>query len=114
MPIRILLLVTILLTSLSFPQTADAHSCPDNGKMEHSMVMQSDSIVCEHNKVDHDTCCADMTLLHCSGGAVLFIGEASSVNTIRMKLSSKVDSPLDTLVRAKHASNLFRPPIVIA
>jgi len=39
---------------------------------------------------------------------------SSSVNAAAVNLSAKVDAPVDTSIRAKHASNLFRPPIITA
>ena len=114
MQVRILLLMTVLLVSMSFPQTADAHACHDNGQMQHSMMQEASASDCEHEKQKHNSCCADMTIRHCSGSPILFVGQSSSVNTAVINLSSKVDSPIDTSIRVKYASNLFRPPIIIA
>ena len=112
--IRILLVMAVLLVSMSFSQTADAHACHDDGQMQHSMVQKADASDCEHEEQKHNSCCADMTVRHCSGSSVLFIGQLSSVNALAVNLSSKVYAPIDTLIRAKHASNLFRPPIITA
>ena len=114
MLIRILLLMTVLLVSMSFSQTADAHACHDDGQMQHSMMQEADASDCEHETQKHNSCCADMTIRHCSGGSVLFVGQSSSVNAAAVNLSAKVDAPIDTSIRAKHASNLFRPPIITA
>ncbi|EAQ32950.1 MULTISPECIES: hypothetical protein [Idiomarina] len=114
MLIRILLLMTVLLVSMSFSQTADAHACHGKGQMQHSMMQKADVSDCEHEKQKHNSCCADMTIRHCSGGSVLFVGQSSSVNAAAVNLCAKVDAPIDTSIRAKHASNLFRPPIITA
>ena len=114
MLIRILLLMTVLLVSMSFSQTADAHACHGKGQMKHSMMQKADVSDCEHEKQKHNSCCADMTIRHCSGGSVLFVGQSSSVNAAAVNFSTKVDAPVDTSIRAKHASSLFRPPIITA
>lgn len=112
--IRILLLMTVLLVSMSFSQTAEAHACHDNSQMQHSTMYEADTNDCEHETQKNNSCCADMTIRHCSGGSVLFVGQYSSVNAAAVNLSAKVDAPIDTSIRAKHASNLFRPPIITA
>ncbi len=112
--IRILLVMAVILVSMSFSQTADAHACHDDGQMQHSMMQEADASDCEHEEQKHNSCCADMTIRHCSGGSVLFVGQSSSVNAAAVNLSAKVDAPIDTSIRAKHASNLFRPPIITA
>jgi len=112
--IRILLLMTVLLVSMSFSQTAEAHACHDNSQMQHSMMYEADTNDCEHETQKHNSCCADMTIRHCSGGSVLFVGQSSSVNAAAVNFSTKVDAPVDTSIRAKHASSLFRPPIITA
>ena len=114
MLIRILLLMTVLLVSMSFSQTAEAHACHDNSQMQHSMMYEADTNDCEHETQKHNSCCADMTIRHCSGGSVLFVGQSSSVNAAAVNFSTKVDAPVDTSIRAKHASSLFRPPIITA
>jgi len=108
--VRILLVMAVLLVSMSFSQTADAHACHDDGQMQHSMMQEADASGCEHEEQKHNSCCADMTIRHCSGGSVLFVGQPSSVNAAAVNFSTKVDAPIDTSIRAKHASNLFRPP----
>ncbi|SFR38901.1 hypothetical protein SAMN04488070_0347 [Pseudidiomarina maritima] len=110
MQVRILLVMAVLLVSMSFSQTADAHACHDDGQMQHSMMQEADASGCEHEEQKHNSCCADMTIRHCSGGSVLFVGQPSSVNAAAVNFSTKVDAPIDTSIRAKHASNLFRPP----
>lgn len=111
--LRILLLMAALLVSLTFSQTADAHACHDNGAME-SVVQQANMSECEHEKVDHNACCADMNLRHCSGTSVLFIGQACPINLASINFTIKIEFPLDTAVRAEHAPNFFRPPIITA
>ncbi|OZB04560.1 MAG: hypothetical protein B7X54_07695 [Idiomarina sp. 34-48-12] len=114
MLIRILLLMTVLSVSMSFSQTAEAHACHDNSQMQHSMMYEAGTNDCEHETQKHNSCCADMTIRHCSGGSVLFVGQSSSVNAAAVNLSAKVDATIDTSIRAKHASNLFRPPTITA
>ncbi|MEA3588834.1 hypothetical protein J6I75_10775 [Pseudidiomarina sp. 1APP75-27a] len=114
MQIRILLVMAVIVVSMSFSQTADAHACHDDGQMQHSMMQEADASDCEHEEQKHNSCCADTTIRHCSGGSVLFVGQSPSVNAAAVNFSTKVDAPVDTSIRAKHASNLFRPPIITA
>ncbi|KJY97159.1 HYC_CC_PP family protein [Pseudoalteromonas ruthenica] len=116
MLVRVLisLLMAVLLVLMPFSQTADAHVCHDNGQMQHSTMQEADARDCENGEQEHNSCCADMTIRHCSGSSVLFVGQSSAVNAAAINFSTKVDSPIDTSIRAKHASNLFRPPIIIA
>ena len=111
---RVLLLMIALLVSMSFSQAAGDDSCHDNGQMQHSMMQKADANACEHQKQKHNSCCTDIKIRHCSVSSVLFVGHSSSVNTATVNLSSKIDSLIDTSIRAKYASNLFRPPIITA
>lgn len=114
MRILVFSLMTVLMVSTSFVQTSAAHVCHDSEKSA-SVLLQTDAgSDCEHASEEHDACCADLAMRHCSSGSVLFVGQPSFIDTALMSTPLKVDAPIDTSIRIKHSSTLFRPPITTA
>lgn len=113
---RSLMLITIILISLSFPEAASASDMCSGDNEVQPLVGEPGpgTNKCPHAHSNLDNCCSDMTLRHCSGALALFISNDPSMRIIAMQFSLKIELPVDTLLRTKHATNLFRPPITTA
>lgn len=114
MRVLVFSLVTVLFVSMSFIQTASTHNCHDSETTVPALLQTDVGSGCEHESKDHASCCADMTMRHCSSGSLLFVGQPSFMGTASTSTPLRVDAPIDTSIRVKHSSTLFRPPITIA
>lgn len=114
MRILVLSFMIVFLASMSLGQTAGAHACLDSEKSQTVLLETGIDSNCEHENSDHKSCCTDLAMRHCSSGSVLFVGQPSTMAAAPLTSPFKVEAPIDTAIRAKHSSTLFRPPITTA